>query len=124
VHANGIGVLQGLSNSLDWDNIATLILNRLRSSAAVSESLEVVSQELALVFERYLERDLELIVAKAIPILDLDQVIIERVRSTSPEELEIAVQSIVKTELQGIVNLGGILGFVIGLLQSVLLLLR
>lgn len=124
VQSKGAGVIQGLSNSLDWDNIATLILNRLRASPAISASLGMVSQELALVLERYLERDLELIVTQAIPILDLDQVIVERVRSTSPEELEVAVQGIVKAELQGIVNLGGILGLIVGLLQSVLLLVR
>ncbi len=124
VQSKGASVIQGLSSSLDWDNIATLIVNRLRSSPAISASLGIVSQELALVLERYLERDLELIVTQAIPILDLDQVIIERVRATSPEELEVAVQGIVKAELQGIVNLGGILGLIVGLLQSVLLLVR
>jgi uncharacterized membrane protein YheB (UPF0754 family) len=119
-----MNVLQGLSDSLDWDNIASLILNRLRSSAAVSASLELVSQELALILERYLERDLELIVEKAIPILDLDQVIIERVRATSPQDLETAIQGIVRSELQGIVTLGGILGLVIGTFQSLWLLLQ
>jgi uncharacterized membrane protein YheB (UPF0754 family) len=34
------------------------------------------------------------------------------------------IQGIVKNELQAIVNLGGILGFLVGLLQTVLLLLR
>jgi uncharacterized membrane protein YheB (UPF0754 family) len=45
-------------------------------------------------------------------------VIIDRVKATSPEDLEGAIQGIVKTELQGIVTLGGVLGFVVGLLQS------
>jgi len=124
IQDRGMNVLQSLSDSLDWDNIATLILNRLRSSAAVSASLELVSQELALILERYLERDLELIVEKAIPILDLDQVIIERVRATSPQDLETAIQGIVRSELQGIVTLGGILGLVIGTFQSLWLLLQ
>ncbi len=78
----------------------------------------MVSQELALVLERYLERDLEAIVMQAIPILNIDQVIIERVNATSPQELETAIQTIVRNELQAIVNLGGILGFVIGCLQA------
>jgi len=124
VQLKGASLIQGLSSSLDWDDIAGLLLNRLRSSSGLSTSLEVISQELALILERYLEKDLELIVMQAIPILDLDQVIIDRVRSTSPEELELAIQGIVKSELQGIVNLGGILGLVIGMLQSVLLLIR
>ncbi|CAA9583440.1 Alr5253 protein [uncultured Synechococcales cyanobacterium] len=124
VQLKGASLIQGLSSSLDWDDIAGLLLNRLRSSSGLSTSLEVISQELALILERYLEKDLELIVMQAIPILDLDQVIIDRVKSTSPEELEVAIQGIVKSELQGIVNLGGILGLVIGMLQSVLLLIR
>ncbi|HEY9872219.1 MAG TPA: DUF445 family protein, partial [Candidatus Obscuribacterales bacterium] len=64
------------------------------------------------------------IVAQVIPILNIDQVIIDRVKATSPADLENAIQGIVKSELQGIVNLGGILGFVVGILQTVLLLAR
>ena len=121
IREEGGSSIAGLGESVDWDNLATLILKRLQSSPTVNDSLEVISQELALVLERYLEEDLEKLVAQAIPILSIDQVIIERVGATSPEELEAAVQGIVKKELQAIVNLVGILGFVVGLLQTVLL---
>ncbi len=124
LQTRGSDFLQGLSGSVDWENIATLLLNRLRSSTAVSTSLEVVSKELALILERYLEQDLEAIVAQVIPILAIDQVIVDRVKSTSAADLEAAIEGIVKNELQAIVNLGGLLGFVVGLLQTVLLLLR
>lgn len=124
VQGRGTTLLQGFSESIDWDNLARLLLGRLQASEAVQRSLEPVSRELTLVLERYLERDLETIVAQAIPILDIDQVIIDRVKGTSPQDLELAIQGIVKSELQGIVNLGGILGFVIGLLQTLTLLLR
>jgi uncharacterized membrane protein YheB (UPF0754 family) len=124
VQDKGSDVLQELSQSIDWDNLASVILNRLRTSAVVSTSLEVVSGELALVIERYLEKDLETIVAQAIPILNIDQVIMDRVKGTAPEELENAINGIVKSELQAIVNLGGILGFAIGLLQALTLLFR
>lgn len=120
----GADVLQGLSKSVDWENVASVVLARLQSSEAVTSSLEVISQELALILERYLERDLETIVAQAIPILNIDQVIVDRVGATSPADLENAINGIVKSELQAIVNLGGILGFVIGLLQSAVLLIR
>jgi len=63
-------------------------------------------------------------VAQIIPILNIDQVITDRVKATSPENMEQAINGIVKSELQAIVNLGGVLGFVIGLLQSASLLLR
>ncbi|MBE9191746.1 DUF445 domain-containing protein [Gloeocapsopsis crepidinum LEGE 06123] len=124
LQTRGGEVLQGLSDSLDWENIASLLLNRLRNSAVVNTSLDVVSKELALILERYLERDLENIVAQAIPILSIDQVIVDRVKSTSAADLETAVEGIVKNELQAIVNLGGVLGFVVGSLQTLFLVLR
>ena len=124
IQNRGSDLLQGLSSSINWEETAALILSRLRNSAVVNTSLEVMSKELALVLERYLERDLEKIVAQTIPILNIDQVIIERVRATSPADLEAAIEGIVKNELQAIVNLGGILGFVVGLIQTALLLMR
>ncbi len=123
IQVRGTVVIDKLSQTVDWDETATILLNRLRSSAAVAESLEVISQELALILERYLERDLEQLVARALPILNLDQVIIDRVNATPPENLETAIQGIVKTELKGIVALGGILGLLIGVIQSFILIL-
>ena len=124
IQQRGAELLQGWSESLDWENIAKLILNRLRTSEAVTSSLEVISQELALILERYLEQDLEKLVAQVIPILSIDQLIIDRVKATSAEELEMAIQGIVKSELQAIVNLGGVLGLIVGLLQTALLLFQ
>lgn len=116
--------LEELSQAIDWQGVSSLILNRLRNSAVMDKSLEVISMELALILERYLEHELESLVAQLIPILQIDQVIIERVKATSPADLEDGINGIVRTELQAIVNLGGVLGFVIGLLQSASLLLR
>ncbi|MBS0017928.1 MAG: DUF445 domain-containing protein [Arthrospira sp. SH-MAG29] len=124
VQEQGIDLIQGLTKSIDWERVSALILKRLQTSPVINNSLELVSQELAMVLERYLEEDLEKLVAKAIPILNLDGVIIERVMATSPQQLEVAVNGIVKSELQGIVNLGGILGVIVGSLQTVILLLR
>ncbi len=121
IQEKGSGLLHEISDNIDWDKISMLIVNRLQSSSVVNSSLELISEELALILERYLEEDLEKIVTQAIPILSIDQVIIDRVNATSPEQLEIATQSIVKSELQGIVNLGGVLGVFIGLLQSLIL---
>lgn len=120
----GADLLLGLGQSIDWDEISVLILNRLRNSSVMNTSLETVSKELALILERYLEEDLERIMTQVIPILDLDQVISDRVKATSPAELESAIQGIVRNELQAIVNLGGILGVVIGLIQTLSLLAR
>lgn len=114
----GATLLQSLGSSIDWEDVAVLIIKRLQSSESVDQSLEVISEELSLILERYLEEELETIVTKVIPILSIDEVIINRVNATTPEQLETTVNSIVKNELQAIVNLGGILGFLIGSLQS------
>lgn len=124
IQESGAEFLQEFGKSVDWEQIASLIVNRLQSSQAVTSSLETIGRELALILERYLEEDLEKLVEQIIPILSIDQVIIARVRATSPQELELAIQGIVKNELQAIVNLGGILGFIVGLTQTILLLLR
>ncbi len=117
IQSSGSDLLQGLTDSVNWENIAKLLLNRLSNSQVVGSSLEVVSQELAKILEKYLEKDLEKIVAQVIPILSIDKVIIDRVKATSPADLEAAIEGIVKNELQAIVTLGGVLGFLIGLLQ-------
>ena len=124
VRTRGSDLLEGFSKSLDWEKIASLLLNRLSNSQVMNSSLEVVSKELALLLERYLEKDLENLVAQTIPILSIDQVIIDRIKSTSPADLQNAIEGIVRNELQAIVNLGGILGFLVGFLQVGLLLLN
>lgn len=106
LQTRGTDLLQGFSDSINWENVSVLLLNRLRNSAAMSTSLEFVSKELALILERYLERELETIVAQALPILAIDQVIVDRIKSTSSAELQAATEGIVKNELQAIVNLG------------------
>ena len=120
----GADFINGIGDSIDWENLAAIALKRFRSSTVVNDSLETVSQELALVLDRYLERDLERLVTQVIPILSIDEVIAERVMATSPQDLELAIQGIVKRELQAIVNLGGILGFTIGVLQAFILVFR
>ncbi|WP_107669710.1 DUF445 domain-containing protein [Cyanothece sp. BG0011] len=124
VQQSGGKFIQDFGKTVDWEQLSILIINRLQTSSALTTSLETISEELALILERYLEEDLEKIVSQVIPILSIDKVIIDRVNATSPENLEMAVQGIVKSELQAIVNLGGILGFLVGVFQTLLFLLR
>jgi uncharacterized membrane protein YheB (UPF0754 family) len=123
IRDRGIKFVEELGNSVDWNKVAVVILNRLRSSTVVSSSLGIISYELAVILDRYLEEDLEKIVAQAIPVLAIDKVIIDRVNATSPQELEESINGIVKSELQAIVNLGGVLGLIVGIFQSILMIL-
>jgi uncharacterized membrane protein YheB (UPF0754 family) len=117
VRAEGPDLVKGLGESIDWEGVSALVLKRLANSDSLSDSMGQISTELAQIVERYLEKDMEQLVMRVIPILNLDQMIVERVQSTSPQELESAIQAIVRKELQAIVNLGGILGFLVGLIQ-------
>jgi uncharacterized membrane protein YheB (UPF0754 family) len=121
IQSKGIELIQGLTDSVDWESIANVIISRLRNSTILTSSLDVISAELATIIDRYLERDLEQIVTQVIPILSIDRVIIDRIKATSPAELEDGINGIVKSELEGIVNLGGFLGFFVGLLQTAIL---
>lgn len=118
---SGGTLLQDLGKSVDWDEVALLIVRRVQASNTTEESLSAIARELALILERYLEKDLESIVAKTLPILAIDKAIAERVNATPPEQLEVAIQGIVKNELQAIVNIGGVLGVVIGAAQAAFL---
>lgn len=124
IQESGSEFLQEFGQSIDWEKLSIVIVNRLQSSTTFTGSLDLISQELALILERYLEEDLEKIVSEAIPILSIDQIIVEKIVATSPEELETATEGIVKSELQAIVNLGGILGFLVGIIQTIILLVR
>jgi uncharacterized membrane protein YheB (UPF0754 family) len=116
---SGEHFLRDFGQSIDWDNLAQIVVNRLQSSSALMGSLGLISEELALILERHLEADLEKVIKTIIPILSIDQVIVNRIKETPAQELENAVEAIVKSELQAIVNLGGVLGLIIGLSQSV-----
>jgi uncharacterized membrane protein YheB (UPF0754 family) len=120
----GVELLTGLSGSMDWPKVSRLLLDRLRKSDVMDTSLDLISADLARILERYLERDLESIVAEVLPILQLERVIVERIIATPPSELEAGLNDLVQTELQAIVNLGGVLGVLIGAAQSLSLLWR
>ncbi len=119
--SQGPELLQALSRSIDWPNVAGLVIGRLQKSAILDETLDQISADLTQILKRYLDRDLENLMVSLIPILKLEEVIINRVKGTAPQDLERAIQSIVSKELRAIVNLGGALGFVAGCLQALFL---
>ncbi len=124
IQKSGTRFIQDFGTTVNWEQLSILIINRIQNSTMLNTSLETVSQELALVLEKYLEKNLETIVLQTIPIMSIDQIIIDRIKATSSKNLEIAVQGIVQNELQAIVNLGGVLGFIVGVFQTFIILLR
>ncbi|BDA39470.1 DUF445 domain-containing protein [Candidatus Atelocyanobacterium thalassae] len=124
IQKSGTRFIQDFGTTVNWEQLSILIINRIQNSTMLNTSLETVSQELALVLEKYLEKNLETIVLQTIPIMSIDQIIIDRIKATSSKNLEIAVQGIVQNELQAIVNLGGVLGFIVGVFQTFIILLK
>ena len=124
IQKSGTRFIQDFGTTVNWEQLSILIINRIQNSTMLNTSLETVSQELALVLEKYLEKNLETIVLQTIPIMSIDQIIIDRIKATSSKNLEIAVQGIVQNELQAIVNLGGVLGLIVGVFQTFIILLK
>ena len=58
--------------------------------------------------------------AELLRLLHLRQVAEQKVMSLKPEELEDLVMSVMKKELGAVINLGALVGFVIGLLNLIL----
>ena len=124
IKKSGTRFIQDFGTTVNWEQLSILIINRIQNSTMLNTSLETVSQELALILEKYLEKNLGTIVLQTIPIMSIDQIIIDRIKATSSKNLEIAVQGIIQNELQAIVNLGGVLGFIVGVFQTFIILLR
>ncbi|WP_126146578.1 DUF445 domain-containing protein [Synechococcus elongatus] len=117
---DGLSLLEGALGSLDWTAAARALLDRLRTAVISDEAIAAFSHEVALILDQRLEHELEDLVAAALPILALEDLIIGRVEATPAADLEAAIQGIVRSELQAIVNIGGVLGVLLGCVQSLI----
>lgn len=117
---DGLSLLEGALGGLDWTAAARALLDRLRTAVISDEAIAAFSHEVALILDQRLEHELEDLVAAALPILALEDLIIGRVEATPAADLEAAIQGIVRSELQAIVNIGGVLGVLLGCVQSLI----
>lgn len=118
IDQEGLQLLEESLARLDWTAAARALLDRLRTAVISEAAIAAFSHEVALILDQRLEHELEDLVAAALPVLALEDLIIDRVEATPAANLEAAIQGIVRNELQAIVNIGGILGFLLGCLQS------
>ncbi|WP_041676922.1 DUF445 domain-containing protein [Synechococcus elongatus] len=117
---DGLSLLEGALGGLDWTAAARALLDRLRTAVISDEAIAAFRHEVALILDQRLEHELEDLVAAALPILALEDLIIGRVEATPAADLEAAIQGIVRSELQAIVNIGGVLGVLLGCVQSLI----
>lgn len=66
----------------------------------------------------YLNKELESMVSKALPVISLNTVIIDKIDQFSAKELEETIQRICRNELKALAYLGGFLGFWLGLVSN------
>ncbi|WP_338441701.1 DUF445 family protein [Synechococcus elongatus IITB4] len=117
---DGLALLEEALEGLDWTGAARALLDRLRTAVISEAAIAAFSHEVALILDQRLEHELEDLVAAALPVLALDDLIISRVEATPAADLEAAIQGIVRSELQAIVNIGGVLGVLLGFVQSLI----
>ncbi|QFZ90974.2 DUF445 domain-containing protein [Synechococcus elongatus] len=117
---DGLTLLEEALEGLDWTGAARALLDRLRTAVISEAAIAAFSHEVALILDQRLEHELEDLVAAALPVLALDDLIISRVEATPAADLEAAIQGIVRSELQAIVNIGGVLGVLLGFVQSLI----
>lgn len=76
-----------------------------------------VKLEIARFIQRYLANELQNLVEKVLKRIDLDTLIIKKIKLFPSKNLEKIIAIVARKELEGIVVLGGIIGFLVGCLQ-------
>jgi len=112
---------QRISESIDWTQQAENLLERVVTNEAVLQWIDPIAQEGARVMDQYLSVELEQLIAKFLPSLGLEEAVITKINQTSPAELEDAIQSVAKSELQALPYVGAVVGFFAGFFEMVLL---
>jgi len=111
---------QRISENIDWTQQANDLLDRAVTSEAVLEWIEPLAQEGARLLDQYLSQELEQLVAKFLPALGLEEVVIDKINQTSAQELEEAIQAVARAELRALPYVGMVLGALVGIIETLL----
>jgi uncharacterized membrane protein YheB (UPF0754 family) len=100
-----------------------MLINRMLQldlKAWLNEKRPDLKRELARFLYRYLHRELELIVSRILPVIDIGGMIVEKLDQFSNQELEQIIYGICRRELRWMAFLGAFLGFWLGLVSNLL----
>ena len=84
------------------------------------ELLHKIKMEITYFIQRYLSDQLVNLIHNILKKVDLQSIVVEKIRSFPVPVLDAIVQKVAKRELQTIVIMGGAIGFIVGCIQSVL----
>lgn len=109
-------ITQAIAN---WSGAGSrMVINRLLQlnlKQWLNEKRPDLKRELARFLNRYLHRELELMIARILPVLNIGQMIVEKLEQFSNQQLEEMIYGICRRELRWLAFLGAFLGFWIGL---------
>ena len=83
------------------------------------ELIHKIKMEVSRFIQRYLACELQNLIEKVLKKIDLDTLIIEKVKLFPAQKVEKIIATVARKELQGMVIFGGIIGFIVGCLQIV-----
>ena len=108
----------------EWSGTASrMLINRLLQvnlKTWLTEKRPTLKADLARFMLRYLHRELESLLARALPVLNLGQMIVEKLAQFSNAELESMIYGICRRELRWLAILGAFLGFWLGLMSNLI----
>ncbi len=110
-------ISQRLGEQIQWAEQAEKLLDQAVSTEAVLQWIDPLAQEGSRVLDQYLSRELEQLIAKFLPALGLEEIVIDKVSQTSPAELEAAIQGVVRQELRTLPYVGMVMGALVGILE-------
>ncbi|MCE3236554.1 MAG: hypothetical protein K0Q50_2745 [Vampirovibrio sp.] len=118
---NRAEITEAVSN---WSGTASrLLINRLLQlnlKTWLNEKRPDLKQELAAFLNRYLHRELELMIGRILPVLNIGQMIVEKLEQFSNQQLEEMIYGICRRELRWLAFLGAFLGFWLGLISNLM----
>jgi uncharacterized membrane protein YheB (UPF0754 family) len=116
-------IIPPLVEKMDLPALVKDLIRRFHPQDIPPATVESIKREITRFLERYLDEKLFELVEQALEVADIQGVIATKIRNFSPLRMEAIIMEVSRKELGMIVSLGGILGFVIGVLQSGLMLL-
>lgn len=107
-----------------WSGTASrLVINRLLQvdlKLWLNEKRPDVKREMARFLDRYLHRELEVMISRILPVLNIGQMIVEKLGQFTNRQLEQMIYGICQRELRWLAFLGAFLGFWLGLVSNLI----
>ena len=114
-----LNVILPIIQEINMPAIVYDIIVRFDVDTIPGELIHKIKMEVSRFIQRYLACELQNLIEKVLKKIDLDTLIIEKVKLFPAQKVEKIIATVARKELQGMVIFGGIIGFIVGCLQIV-----